>query len=73
MCSGIVSEKGVSEDAPLDLQYQILQLCLHLPTSKFSWFHVQVITLKTICAIFTINSYVPRVLYSQAQTFHSST
>ncbi|XP_062314220.1 nucleolar pre-ribosomal-associated protein 1 isoform X1 [Osmerus eperlanus] len=41
LLKGIVSEKGVSEDAPLDLQYQILQLCLHLPTSKFSWFHVQ--------------------------------
>lgn len=42
--SGIVSEKGMKEEVPPILQYQILQLALELPASKFSWFRVQVRT-----------------------------
>lgn len=39
---GIVSEKGMREEVPPVLQYQILQLALDLPASKFSWFRIQV-------------------------------
>uniref|UniRef100_A0A3P9JLW3 URB1 ribosome biogenesis homolog n=1 Tax=Oryzias latipes TaxID=8090 RepID=A0A3P9JLW3_ORYLA len=42
--SGIVSEKGMKEEVPPVLQYQMLQLALDLPASKFSWFHIQVNT-----------------------------
>ncbi|XP_046732396.1 LOW QUALITY PROTEIN: nucleolar pre-ribosomal-associated protein 1 [Silurus meridionalis] len=38
---GIVSEKGMNDDVPPILQYQILQLALELPASKFSWFRFQ--------------------------------
>ncbi|KAM4627721.1 nucleolar pre-ribosomal-associated protein 1 [Polymixia lowei] len=38
---GIVSEKGVKEEVPPVLQYQILQLALDLPSSKFTWFRIQ--------------------------------
>uniref|UniRef100_A0A3B3CZ91 URB1 ribosome biogenesis homolog n=1 Tax=Oryzias melastigma TaxID=30732 RepID=A0A3B3CZ91_ORYME len=38
---GIVSEKGMKEEVPPVLQYQILQLALDLPASKFSWFRIQ--------------------------------
>ncbi|XP_044210403.1 nucleolar pre-ribosomal-associated protein 1 isoform X1 [Thunnus albacares] len=38
---GIVSEKGMREEVPPVLQYQILQLALDLPASKFSWFRIQ--------------------------------
>uniref|UniRef100_A0A673CC10 URB1 ribosome biogenesis homolog n=1 Tax=Sphaeramia orbicularis TaxID=375764 RepID=A0A673CC10_9TELE len=37
----IVSEKGIREEVPPVLQYQILQLALDLPASKFSWFRIQ--------------------------------
>uniref|UniRef100_A0A4W4ETC3 Nucleolar pre-ribosomal-associated protein 1 C-terminal domain-containing protein n=1 Tax=Electrophorus electricus TaxID=8005 RepID=A0A4W4ETC3_ELEEL len=37
---GIVSEKGMKEVPPV-LQYQILQMSLELPPSKFSWFKLQ--------------------------------
>lgn len=39
---GIVSETGMREEVPPVLQYQILQLALDLPASKFSWFRIQV-------------------------------
>lgn len=39
---GIVSDKGIREEVPPVLQYQILQLALDLPASKFSWFRIQV-------------------------------
>uniref|UniRef100_A0A3B5L8H4 Uncharacterized protein n=1 Tax=Xiphophorus couchianus TaxID=32473 RepID=A0A3B5L8H4_9TELE len=39
--SGIVFEKGMKEEIPPVLQYQILQLALDLPANKFSWFHLQ--------------------------------
>lgn len=39
---GIVSEKGIKDEVPPVLQYQILQLALDLPASKFSWFRIQV-------------------------------
>ncbi|XP_070685256.1 nucleolar pre-ribosomal-associated protein 1 [Pempheris klunzingeri] len=38
---GIVSEKGIREEVPPVLQYQILQLALDLPANKFSWFRIQ--------------------------------
>ncbi|XP_023817454.1 nucleolar pre-ribosomal-associated protein 1 [Oryzias latipes] len=41
LLKGIVSEKGMKEEVPPVLQYQILQLALDLPASKFSWFHIQ--------------------------------
>lgn len=43
---GIVSEKGMREEVPPVLQYQILQLALDLPASKFSWFRIQVKKLR---------------------------
>uniref|UniRef100_A0A3P9IBI6 URB1 ribosome biogenesis homolog n=1 Tax=Oryzias latipes TaxID=8090 RepID=A0A3P9IBI6_ORYLA len=44
LLKGIVSEKGMKEEVPPVLQYQMLQLALDLPASKFSWFHIQVNT-----------------------------
>ncbi|KAG8001883.1 Nucleolar pre-ribosomal-associated protein 1 [Nibea albiflora] len=41
LLKGIVSEKGMREEVPPVLQYQILQLALELPASKFSWFRLQ--------------------------------
>ncbi|XP_062843477.1 nucleolar pre-ribosomal-associated protein 1 [Trichomycterus rosablanca] len=41
LLKGIVSAKATNEDVPPVLQYQILQLALELPASKFSWFHLQ--------------------------------
>ncbi|MEQ2292050.1 hypothetical protein AMECASPLE_019180 [Ameca splendens] len=41
LLKGIVSEKGMREEIPPVLQYQILQLALDLPANKFSWFHLQ--------------------------------
>ncbi|KAL2096575.1 hypothetical protein ACEWY4_008723 [Coilia grayii] len=41
LLKGIFSEKGMKEGVPPILQYQILQLALELPASKFSWFRVQ--------------------------------
>uniref|UniRef100_A0A3Q1CDU5 URB1 ribosome biogenesis homolog n=1 Tax=Amphiprion ocellaris TaxID=80972 RepID=A0A3Q1CDU5_AMPOC len=41
LLKGIVSEKGMREEVPPVLQYQILQLALDLPASKFSWFHTE--------------------------------
>ncbi|XP_041920011.1 nucleolar pre-ribosomal-associated protein 1 isoform X1 [Alosa sapidissima] len=41
LLKGIVSEKGMKDEVPPILQYQILQLALELPASKFSWFRVQ--------------------------------
>ncbi|KAM6988691.1 nucleolar pre-ribosomal-associated protein 1 isoform 2-T2 [Tautogolabrus adspersus] len=41
LLKGIVSDKGMSEEVPPVLQYQILQLALDLPASKFSWFRLQ--------------------------------
>uniref|UniRef100_A0A3Q3JWH8 URB1 ribosome biogenesis homolog n=1 Tax=Monopterus albus TaxID=43700 RepID=A0A3Q3JWH8_MONAL len=41
LLKGIVSEKGMREEVPPVLQYQILQLALELPASKFSWFRIQ--------------------------------
>uniref|UniRef100_A0A3B4ZNL1 URB1 ribosome biogenesis homolog n=1 Tax=Stegastes partitus TaxID=144197 RepID=A0A3B4ZNL1_9TELE len=38
---GIVSDKGMREEVPPVLQYQVLQLALELPASKFSWFRIQ--------------------------------
>ncbi|XP_026881720.2 nucleolar pre-ribosomal-associated protein 1 isoform X3 [Electrophorus electricus] len=40
LLKGIVSEKGMKEVPPV-LQYQILQMSLELPPSKFSWFKLQ--------------------------------
>uniref|UniRef100_A0A4W6E3K8 URB1 ribosome biogenesis homolog n=1 Tax=Lates calcarifer TaxID=8187 RepID=A0A4W6E3K8_LATCA len=44
LLKGIVSEKGMREEVPPVLQYQILQLALDLPASKFSWFRIQDVT-----------------------------
>ncbi|XP_065816652.1 nucleolar pre-ribosomal-associated protein 1 isoform X2 [Labrus bergylta] len=41
LLKGIVSDKGMREEVPPVLQYQILQLALDLPASKFSWFRLQ--------------------------------
>ncbi|KAK2912907.1 nucleolar pre-ribosomal-associated protein 1 isoform X1 [Channa argus] len=41
LLKGIVSEEGMREEVPPVLQYQILQLALDLPASKFSWFRIQ--------------------------------
>ncbi|XP_059187700.1 nucleolar pre-ribosomal-associated protein 1 isoform X2 [Centropristis striata] len=41
LLKGIVSEKGMREEVPPVLQYQILQLAIDLPASKFSWFRIQ--------------------------------
>ncbi|MGH0140642.1 UNVERIFIED_CONTAM: hypothetical protein FKN15_037365 [Acipenser sinensis] len=41
LLKGIVTEKGIGEEVPPVLQYQILQLSLELPASKFSWFRFQ--------------------------------
>ncbi|XP_040902942.1 nucleolar pre-ribosomal-associated protein 1 [Toxotes jaculatrix] len=41
LLKGIVSEKGMREEVPPVLQYQILQLALDLPANKFSWFRIQ--------------------------------
>ncbi|KAM4590476.1 nucleolar pre-ribosomal-associated protein 1 [Fundulus diaphanus] len=41
LLKGIVSEKGLKEEIPPVLQYQILQLALDLPANKFSWFRLQ--------------------------------
>lgn len=43
--TGIVTERGMKQEVPPVLQYQILQLALELPASKFSWFRVEVQTL----------------------------
>uniref|UniRef100_A0A671SLX3 Nucleolar pre-ribosomal-associated protein 1 C-terminal domain-containing protein n=1 Tax=Sinocyclocheilus anshuiensis TaxID=1608454 RepID=A0A671SLX3_9TELE len=39
LLKGIVTESGMKQEVPPVLQYQILQLALELPASKFSWFH----------------------------------
>ncbi len=36
----------MKQEVPPVLQYQILQLALELPASKFSWFRVQVKTFE---------------------------
>ncbi|XP_026138598.1 nucleolar pre-ribosomal-associated protein 1 [Carassius auratus] len=41
LLKGIVTESGMKQEVPPVLQYQILQLALELPASKFSWFRVQ--------------------------------
>uniref|UniRef100_A0A672KS26 Nucleolar pre-ribosomal-associated protein 1 C-terminal domain-containing protein n=1 Tax=Sinocyclocheilus grahami TaxID=75366 RepID=A0A672KS26_SINGR len=41
LLKGIVTESGIKQEVPPVLQYQILQLALELPASKFSWFRVQ--------------------------------
>ncbi|XP_036418285.1 nucleolar pre-ribosomal-associated protein 1 isoform X2 [Colossoma macropomum] len=41
LLQGIVSEKEMRNEVPPVLQYQILQLALELPASKFSWFRLQ--------------------------------
>ncbi|ROL44240.1 Nucleolar pre-ribosomal-associated protein 1 [Anabarilius grahami] len=41
LLKGIVTERGMKQEIPPVLQYQILQLALELPASKFSWFRVQ--------------------------------
>ncbi|KAK2846727.1 hypothetical protein Q5P01_009726 [Channa striata] len=41
LLKGIVSEDGMREEVPPVLQYQILQLALDLPATKFSWFRMQ--------------------------------
>ncbi|XP_067306200.1 nucleolar pre-ribosomal-associated protein 1 isoform X2 [Pseudorasbora parva] len=41
LLKGIVTERGMKQEVPPVLQYQILQLALELPASKFSWFRVQ--------------------------------
>ncbi|XP_047018439.2 nucleolar pre-ribosomal-associated protein 1 isoform X7 [Ictalurus punctatus] len=41
LLKGIVSEKGMKEDVPPILQYQVLQLALELPANKFTWFRFQ--------------------------------
>ncbi|XP_048016358.1 LOW QUALITY PROTEIN: nucleolar pre-ribosomal-associated protein 1 [Megalobrama amblycephala] len=41
LLKGVVTEKGMKQEIPPVLQYQILQLALELPASKFSWFRVQ--------------------------------
>uniref|UniRef100_A0A3B5PXZ0 URB1 ribosome biogenesis homolog n=1 Tax=Xiphophorus maculatus TaxID=8083 RepID=A0A3B5PXZ0_XIPMA len=41
LLKGIVFEKGMKEEIPPVLQYQILQLALDLPANKFSWFRLQ--------------------------------
>ncbi|XP_053561149.1 nucleolar pre-ribosomal-associated protein 1 [Bombina bombina] len=41
LLKGIVSEKGIREEVPPVLQYQILQVALELPANKFAWFKVQ--------------------------------
>ncbi|XP_066555925.1 nucleolar pre-ribosomal-associated protein 1 [Amia ocellicauda] len=41
LLKGIVTEKGMREEVAPVLQYQILQLALDLPASKFSWFRAQ--------------------------------
>ncbi|XP_041850678.1 nucleolar pre-ribosomal-associated protein 1 [Melanotaenia boesemani] len=41
LLKGIVSEKGIRDEVPPVLQYQILQLALDLPAKKFSWFRIQ--------------------------------
>lgn len=46
-----MSDKGIREEVPPVLQYQILQLALDLPASKFSWFRIQVKFLDC-CAYF---------------------
>uniref|UniRef100_A0A9J7XVS8 URB1 ribosome biogenesis homolog n=1 Tax=Cyprinus carpio carpio TaxID=630221 RepID=A0A9J7XVS8_CYPCA len=38
LLKGIVTESGIKQEVPPVLQYQILQLALELPASKFSWF-----------------------------------
>lgn len=41
LLKGVVTEKGMKQEVPPVLQYQILQLALELPASKFSWFRVE--------------------------------
>ncbi|XP_051962696.1 nucleolar pre-ribosomal-associated protein 1 isoform X2 [Xyrauchen texanus] len=41
LLKGIVTDKGMKQEVPPVLQYQILQLALQLPASKFSWFRFQ--------------------------------
>ncbi|XP_051521576.1 nucleolar pre-ribosomal-associated protein 1 isoform X2 [Myxocyprinus asiaticus] len=41
LLKGIVTDKGMKQEVPPVLQYQIIQLTLLLPASKFSWFRVQ--------------------------------
>ncbi|XP_073674485.1 nucleolar pre-ribosomal-associated protein 1 [Garra rufa] len=41
LLKGIVTESGMKQEVPPVLQYQILQVALELPASKFSWFRVQ--------------------------------
>lgn len=51
---GIVSEKGIREEVAPVLQYQILQLALELPASKFSWFRIQVKKLHCFISLFIL-------------------
>ncbi|KAL1260021.1 hypothetical protein QQF64_007848, partial [Cirrhinus molitorella] len=41
LLKGIVTESGIKQEVPPVLQYQVLQVALELPASKFSWFRVQ--------------------------------
>ncbi|KAG8450248.1 hypothetical protein GDO86_002774 [Hymenochirus boettgeri] len=48
LLKGIVNEKGMREEVPPVLQYEILQVALVLPANKFSWFKVQVCLVSSI-------------------------
>uniref|UniRef100_A0A671SKU3 Nucleolar pre-ribosomal-associated protein 1 C-terminal domain-containing protein n=1 Tax=Sinocyclocheilus anshuiensis TaxID=1608454 RepID=A0A671SKU3_9TELE len=48
LLKGIVTESGMKQEVPPVLQYQILQLALELPASKFSWFRVQNVYFKSV-------------------------
>ncbi|TRY85158.1 hypothetical protein DNTS_006350 [Danionella cerebrum] len=41
LLKGIVTERGMKQEVPPVLQFQVLQLALELPASKFSWFHFE--------------------------------
>ncbi|XP_056613383.1 nucleolar pre-ribosomal-associated protein 1 [Triplophysa dalaica] len=41
LLKGVVMKRGTKQEVPPVLQYQILQLALELPASKFSWFRVE--------------------------------
>lgn len=51
------------EEVPPVLQYQILQLALDLPASKFSWFRIQVKTLHCFISFFDI--FLQRFLFQR--------
>lgn len=59
------------EEVPPVLQYQILQLALDLPASKFSWFRIQVSSFYSPCAV-TLSSRTPNMIRFVSTMFYAA-